>query len=186
MNFFSLFRAPSSQLQRLESLRNKFFWSATGLDGKLIWTSNSELYDDYYFGGLKVGSLKGKNLAMLGKWRWRFHSKQNRLWAKVIVSHDGGFSTNTFPGGAGPWTAIVKAGLDLDDMGVPFTNSFTRKLGDGSLIKLWTDLWISLTKLCLLFPRLFALEQVQDCIVSARAVSSAQEVSWVWCWQRRP
>lgn len=44
-------------------------------------------------GGLNIGSLNLKNLALLGKWWWRFRVEHNSLWVKVISSiygRDGG------------------------------------------------------------------------------------------------
>lgn len=37
-------------------------------------------------GGLAVGNLKKKNLALLGKWLWRFPLVQEALWARVVKS----------------------------------------------------------------------------------------------------
>ena len=37
-------------------------------------------------GGLGLGNLRKKNLALLGKWLWRFPLEQNSLWAMVIRS----------------------------------------------------------------------------------------------------
>ncbi|GKA25645.1 RNA-directed DNA polymerase, eukaryota, partial [Tanacetum coccineum] len=47
-------------------------------------------------GGLDIGSLKAKNLGLLGKWWWRFLNEKNALWCRVIsvfYGVDGGFSS---------------------------------------------------------------------------------------------
>ncbi|XP_071739716.1 uncharacterized protein [Rutidosis leptorrhynchoides] len=67
-------------------------------------------------GGLKIGSLKSKNLALLGKWWWKFNTKTDCLWVKLIRSIygiDGGLwaereLTHIPPGGI--WNNIVRAG----------------------------------------------------------------------------
>lgn len=71
-------------------------------------------------------------------------------------------------------------------MGVSFSHSFHRKLRDDSSIYFWTDQWLDGGKLCDLFPRLFALEQIKDCKINARAVYSNQTVNWSWSWRRFP
>lgn len=40
-------------------------------------------------GGLGIRNLKKKNMALLGKWLWRFPMEQNSLWAKDIISKYG-------------------------------------------------------------------------------------------------
>lgn len=63
-------------------------------------------------GGLGIGNLKKKNLALLGKWLWRFPLEQNSLWAKVIKSKYGlklnGWDSNLVTQGSfrNPWTFI--------------------------------------------------------------------------------
>ena len=37
-------------------------------------------------GGLGLGNLKKKNVALLGKWLWRFPLEQQSFWAKIIKS----------------------------------------------------------------------------------------------------
>ena len=40
-------------------------------------------------GGLGIGNLKKKNLALLGKWIWRLLLEQNSFWGTVIRSKYG-------------------------------------------------------------------------------------------------
>lgn len=80
---------------------------------------------------------------------------------------------------AGPWVDIIKAGLVLDSIGLMFSHSFQRKLGDGSTIKIWSDQWLEAEKLCVLFHGLFALEQDKECTVQDR-------VAFHWNWRQNP
>ncbi|PWA70463.1 RNA-directed DNA polymerase, eukaryota, Reverse transcriptase zinc-binding domain protein [Artemisia annua] len=57
-------------------------------------------------GSLGVGSLHASNLAMLEKWWWRFHSKDNTLWKNIIISIHGDY------GGLG---------LDRNSIGISFS-----------------------------------------------------------------
>ena len=45
------------------------------------WEKVTTLKD---LGGLGLQSAKGRNTALLAKLNWRFHSKSNALWAKVL------------------------------------------------------------------------------------------------------
>lgn len=38
------------------------------------------------YGGLALGGILKRNVALLGKWFWRFPGGQNSLWAAVIRS----------------------------------------------------------------------------------------------------
>ena len=54
-------------------------------------------------GGLGIGSLKALNLALIQKWRWRFHMDTKGIWNKVITSVHG------INGGIGNLDCIAKA-----------------------------------------------------------------------------
>ncbi|GJT68645.1 hypothetical protein Tco_1020125 [Tanacetum coccineum] len=49
-------------------------------------------------GGLGVGSLRAKNLGLLGKWKWQYLTEVDALWRKVVKSFygsDGGFGSSS-------------------------------------------------------------------------------------------
>lgn len=77
--YFSLFRAPSF-LSDLEKRRNMFLWGGASVQRKMIWASNLKTYGDYSVGGLKIGSLDEKNIALLSKWWWWFRTERNSFW----------------------------------------------------------------------------------------------------------
>ncbi|XP_071706877.1 uncharacterized protein [Rutidosis leptorrhynchoides] len=84
--FFSLFRSPSRIINILESLRRKFFWGGTGSSKKVCWVKWDRALLPYKMGGLNIGFLSAKNLFLIGKWWWRFKTKPNSFWAKIIKS----------------------------------------------------------------------------------------------------
>lgn len=60
-------------------------------------------------GGVGVGSLKIKNLALLCKWFWRFRTEESAFWVRIIKSlygNDGGLNLQQPPINKGPWAAI--------------------------------------------------------------------------------
>ncbi|GKE37908.1 RNA-directed DNA polymerase, eukaryota, reverse transcriptase zinc-binding domain protein, partial [Tanacetum coccineum] len=83
-------------------------------------------------GGLNIGSLRAKNLALLGKWWWRFRREGESLWVRVIKSiHgvSGGFDDNRVLGGGrggtdrGVWRDILRIGEEIDRLGLEFTST---------------------------------------------------------------
>ncbi|GJV98091.1 hypothetical protein Tco_1549668 [Tanacetum coccineum] len=72
----------------------------------------------YGDGGLNIGSLKVKNLELLGKWWWRCTTEGENMWCRVIRSIygiDGGWGS----GGSrvrdgGVWVDILNVGKMLD------------------------------------------------------------------------
>ncbi|KAJ9564334.1 hypothetical protein OSB04_000300 [Centaurea solstitialis] len=158
--YFSLFRAPV-----LESFEN---------------------------GGLNVGSLKDFNWGLLCKWWWRFHSESESLWVRVIKSifgEDGGLASLDRWKGIGNssvWGNIVKVGLEVDKLGINFSSSFWKSIGDGTESKFWEDYWLKLGSLKDNFPRLFKLEEDRKVSVAERGSFSKGTWSWEWGWRREP
>lgn len=65
----SIFVLPIVVKKRLESIRSKFFWGC----------ENNQR-------GIGIGSLECFNYALLLKWRWRFHTEPESLWARVVMA----------------------------------------------------------------------------------------------------
>nr|KAJ0218832.1 hypothetical protein LSAT_V11C300154990 [Lactuca sativa] len=92
---FSLYKAPVKVLKTLEKLRCRFFWGGSSKKKRITWIAWDKILTMKKYGGLDIGSLKAHNLALLGKWWWRFYSKKHELWKDVIKSiygNDGGFN----------------------------------------------------------------------------------------------
>ncbi|XP_071704497.1 uncharacterized protein [Rutidosis leptorrhynchoides] len=98
------------------------------------------------------------------KWWWRFKTDHNSLWVKVITSiygSGGGLNLTNNDSvfrGTSTWHNIIKAGTTLDSMGLEFSTSFIKELGNGNSVKFWQDEWIGDFKLMDQFSRLYALE----------------------------
>ncbi|GJX08316.1 hypothetical protein Tco_0196248 [Tanacetum coccineum] len=56
---------------------------------RACWVKWSSILLDASKGGLGVGSLEAKNLALLGKLKWRFLTDTNALWRKDEITHCG-------------------------------------------------------------------------------------------------
>ncbi|GKB27798.1 RNA-directed DNA polymerase, eukaryota, reverse transcriptase zinc-binding domain protein [Tanacetum coccineum] len=77
--FLSLFKAPTKIINLLESLRRRFFWGFKEDQQGISWVKWDSILASPKFGGLGVGSLLVKNLAFLGKWKWRFLTEKDAL-----------------------------------------------------------------------------------------------------------
>ncbi|GJT43170.1 reverse transcriptase domain, reverse transcriptase zinc-binding domain protein [Tanacetum coccineum] len=68
--------------------------------------------DSFGVRGLNIGSLRAKNMALLGKWRWGFKRDGGSLWVRVIKSIHGN------SGGLGEvraWGRVLGDGRDIRD-----------------------------------------------------------------------
>ncbi|XP_071740252.1 uncharacterized protein [Rutidosis leptorrhynchoides] len=172
--YFSLFRAPPCVLKILESVRRNFFWGGDGSNKKISWVGWNKTVLPYRDGGLNFGSLECKNLALLGKWWWRFKTETDCLWTKIIKSIygiDGGLRADNglahLPS-AGIWSNIILAGNHIEELHIPFKNSFQKSLGDGSTTSFWEETWCGSARFCDMFQRLFRLESNPSVHVNER------------------
>ncbi|GJX64036.1 RNA-directed DNA polymerase, eukaryota, reverse transcriptase zinc-binding domain protein, partial [Tanacetum coccineum] len=121
-------------------------------------------------GGLDIGSLKAFNLALLEKWRWRLANNLNMLWVQVINAIHGenaGFDhgrciTN------GLWKKIVDSITQLHSSGIVPLETLRYKMGCGTKVRFWKDIWIGDTPLMQRYIRLFRLDPYPNCVVIDR------------------
>ncbi|XP_071686816.1 uncharacterized protein [Rutidosis leptorrhynchoides] len=52
----------------------------------MSWVKWDDCLLPYDSGGLNIGSLRGKNLTLLGKWFWRAKTEPNSFWVTIIKS----------------------------------------------------------------------------------------------------
>lgn len=96
------------------------------------------MYCDFSTGGLKIGSLAGKNLALLAKWWWRYRIEKHKLWARLITSiygEAGGFGVSSLSSFRGTWSDIIQAGRDINAVGIDFEKTFSRSIGRGNSVR---------------------------------------------------
>ncbi|GJU68923.1 putative RNA-directed DNA polymerase [Tanacetum coccineum] len=152
--YLSLFRAPLKVINILESIRRR------------------------------DGSLLAKNMAFLGKWKWRFLVEKNALWRTVIKDFygiDGGFGSpyNSF-GLGGIWCDIIKSVADISHTDPSVNNSFALKVSSGLVTSFWVDPWCPNGPILKnVYPRLFALETQKDCKVADRW----KFFNGIWVWK---
>ncbi|GKB01130.1 hypothetical protein Tco_0829174 [Tanacetum coccineum] len=134
----SIFKVPSSVLQRLESIRSRFFKGHDLGSNKASWVKWSNVLTSKEKGGLGVSSLYALNRGLLFKWVWKFYAQKTSLWARVIKAiHgvDGKMGKAINSGASSCWTSIVREVEVFEQQGVNFfvrlDSSFRQKARGG-------------------------------------------------------
>ncbi|PWA57166.1 reverse transcriptase domain, Reverse transcriptase zinc-binding domain protein [Artemisia annua] len=84
----------------------------------------------------------------------------------------------------GTWYDILKAYHDVNSLSIPLFYSFTWFIGEGVSIKFWDEEWLGTFKLAEVYPRLYALESMEDCKISDRLLKLNDHLSMAWSWRR--
>ncbi|XP_071707923.1 uncharacterized protein [Rutidosis leptorrhynchoides] len=155
--YFSLFRAPHCVLNKLECVRRKFFWGGAGEESKISWVKWDEVIRPWTDGGLNIG-----------------------IHGVLGILNSGG--VNSLDNSNFPWSTIVKTGFEIDGLGVDFSKSFSRVIGDGSNTLFWEDIWIKDKPLKDLFNRLFRLESNGKASVADRIKRDGSSFVPNWSW----
>ncbi|GJR09724.1 RNA-directed DNA polymerase, eukaryota [Tanacetum coccineum] len=161
----SLYKVPKSILHSMESIRRKFFYGANDDNKKITWVSWSKVLAAKEYGGLGVSSFYALNRGLLFKWVWRFLSKDNSLWSRVISSIYGDQISNMDAFHSSLWKTIIREVAAIKAQRVDLLSHCRIRVGNGSRTKFWTDTWIGDTPLYLCFPRIYALDSAKDCFV---------------------
>uniref|UniRef100_A0A2N9HIV0 Photolyase/cryptochrome alpha/beta domain-containing protein n=1 Tax=Fagus sylvatica TaxID=28930 RepID=A0A2N9HIV0_FAGSY len=169
---FSPFRGGESEaLKRLkESINNKTSQKHKLL-GKAVFNQSTIILtilmcELRLLFRLAVRSFVMFNNALLGKWLWKFELERDALWHRVIVkkygSEGGGGLLSGLVGGpygVSLWKYIRK-GWET------FSQFLEFKVGDGSRIHSWSDVWCGLVPLKASFPELFRITRDKEAYVA--------------------
>lgn len=140
-------------------------------------------------GGLSIGNIIHKNLAILYKWIWRFFQDPSSFWCQVVRTKYNyppsiSFSDLHIPSKGGPWKQICAAIFSNAEALSIASKGMRKIIGDGSSSLFWLDPWISNEPLKNLFPRLFSI--AIDPKVSVASQGFWEGFNWVWsfAWRR--
>ena len=112
--FLSLFKLPASVAAKIERLQKDFLWSGIGKGKRDHLVRWDVVCKPKEIGGLSFGNISLRNLALLGKWLWRYLREGSTLWHQVILSiygsHFNGWDVNTLVRWSHrcPWKAIAQ------------------------------------------------------------------------------
>ena len=188
--YLSLYKAPVAVMDQIEGLMKNFLWAASNENRRMHWVSWDVVTTSKADGGLGISKLSDVNLALIAKWAWRFTINPNSLWRRLIVSIHGGRGKWVFlpliTSLTGCWKAIVTTvgRIKLQDKGMD--NYVRGKVGTGSNIAFWYDLWLGDTILKVRWPKLFELEKTKRCKVGDRIKIENGNCSLVHSWRRGP
>ncbi|PWA70220.1 hypothetical protein CTI12_AA290670 [Artemisia annua] len=141
--FLSIFRAPIGVVDILERIRRRFFWGFKEDTKGVSWIKWSDILSSKDQGGLGIGSIRAKNLSLIGKWHWRFLNEGEAPWCKVvkaIYGSDGvGVWKKTFAWWQIPWRS---PSISIKDMVVDsktfLNNKWKNKIFHGvCLVAMW-------------------------------------------------
>ncbi|GJV76921.1 RNA-directed DNA polymerase, eukaryota [Tanacetum coccineum] len=164
----SLYKAPKTVLNTMESIRRNFFYGSNGLDTKITWVKWSKILAAKKCGGLGVSSYFALNRALLFKWVWRFISFEKSCWSRVIHAIHGPYFTQNPPRFGSVWGTIVREIQSLNSQGIDLLSFCRIRVGNGLQTRFWKDHWIGDAPLYDLFPRLFSLEMSSDVTVATK------------------
>nr|GEW55854.1 RNA-directed DNA polymerase, eukaryota, reverse transcriptase zinc-binding domain protein [Tanacetum cinerariifolium] len=169
--YMSIFRAPSSVLHKLESIRYQFFNGHEFGSRKASWVKWKYVLADKVNGGLGVSSLFALNRGLMIKWLWKFYDQKNSLWLNVIKAihgNDGNVGLVHKNGVRSCWITIVNEVKELQKQCVNVLDCMRLKLGNGESASFWNDNWSGVGAAKDLYPRLFALENHNEVSVSSK------------------
>lgn len=186
---FSMFKAPKKVLREIEKLQRLFLWGGNEEQKKMSWVKWSQVCKPKHKGGLGIKNLYLFNLALLAKWRWRLLNGNNSdTWMRVLVERYGCVKPwfgNPLTSSAARKSSIWWRDLALlgDDstLGLGwFGEVAKKKIGNGSTVNFWTDIWLGLEPIAAVFPSIMAMHSEKDASVADMGMWT--ESGWKWKW----
>jgi hypothetical protein len=168
--YLSLFPIPASVAKRIECLQRNFLWGGMGEEHKFHLVAWNKICSPIQHGGLGVRQLIPTNIALLGKWLWRFGLEETHLWRRVVAAKygegRGGWTSNLPRGsyGCSLWRHIRK-GWEVFSSHVGF------EVGLGTRVSLWHDNWCADRPLKDLFPGLYRCSLNQEDTIDSVLIS---------------
>ncbi|GJS37941.1 RNA-directed DNA polymerase, eukaryota [Tanacetum coccineum] len=158
----SIYKVPKSVLQTMESIRRNFFNGVQCDERKIVWIKWAKVLASKKYGGLGVSSFYALNRALLFKWVWRFISRDNSLWCRLIMSMHGSSLYKLSPFRYSTWKSIIREVHMLKDRGVDLISHCHIRVGNGlriahAIIGMKFGIGEQL-KLVLCFHRIYAME----------------------------
>ncbi|XP_048493141.1 uncharacterized protein LOC104908756 [Beta vulgaris subsp. vulgaris] len=187
--FMSLFPIPKGVIAKLVKIQRDFLWC--GVEGKRAFplVAWEKLERPISLGGLGIGNLLQKNVALLFKWLWRLFSEPKAFWRNFIMDKYEYPSSLTFndvkiPIRGGPWKAICSSVLKHPCARLFGPQKIRKFVGKGTQTFFWKEVWIGELPLKDLFPRLHRLAINPLATISSLGIWDGHEWQWILAWRR--
>lgn len=139
-------------------------------------------------GGLGVKDWDTFNLALLGKWRWKFLRRDNDLCSKVIWACYGNREVigglNSTNKDSPWWRDLFKACYQSSLNVCWFDLGLQRKIGCGNTVRFWKDEWCGNGLLKIGFSKLFHLSIQKNCTLMDMVQWVNGHLNWNFKWRR--
>nr|GEY93838.1 RNA-directed DNA polymerase, eukaryota [Tanacetum cinerariifolium] len=121
-----------------------------------------------------LGVMVGGNTSTVHAWDDIITKVKVRLsnWKLKTLSVGGRLTLLKSVLGFSIWNRILKEVSLLKDRRVDLLSYCHIRVGNGLRTQFWNEVWIAGVPLCVLFPRIYALESVKDCSVASKIHSS--------------
>ncbi|XP_028067083.1 uncharacterized protein LOC114269911 [Camellia sinensis] len=175
--FMSVHVIPVSVARWIEQLQRHFLWGGGGEGAHYHLLSWDQICLPKESGGLGVRRLVLFNLALLGKWLWRFVVEKEQLWRRVVVAKFGMgrgewcSKTVGLSHGCGVWKGIW-LGREA------FWSRVRLKVGTGDRVRFWRDRWCGDLSLEFQFPLIFAIAVDYEVLVATVKIGEGQSTVW--------
>ena len=87
--FLSILPMLGKVANRMGKLQRNFLWSGINGDSKFHLMKWAKVCKPMQVGGLGIRRLRSFNIALLGKWLWRYGLETDALWRRVIEAKYG-------------------------------------------------------------------------------------------------
>jgi hypothetical protein len=180
--FLSYLKIPVKVWREVVKIQRTFLWGGLSNRRKVCWVKWKDICRPKKDGGLGIRDVRIMNLSLLAKWRWKLLVEGNEVWRRVVVARYGSDVVGNLNlavdalrnGTSGWWRDLCR--LDVD--GGWLKHVVEKRLGNGSTIRFWKDVWVAGQSLQELFPRLFGISTQKEAMIS--------DVGWwdngVWRW----
>ncbi|XP_048491371.1 uncharacterized protein LOC125492703 [Beta vulgaris subsp. vulgaris] len=187
--FMSIYPAPKGVMQKIIKLVRSFLWGGNSNKSSMPLVSWKIVQLPKACGGLSIGNMVHKNLALLFKWIWRYFDDPSHLWCQVIKAKYKYPSTLTIsdlsiPPKGGPWKLICSTILKHPGAKKLALNGVRRSINKGANCLFWYDSWIDTLPLKNKFPRLFLISILPNASVDSFGFWEGAKWVWTFSWKR--